>query len=90
MTILLILFQIVEKYKKSPYYNDGNYISINDDRMGRIVSFKIYEENNIIMADFKEAHRSNPLNTTSRYKTVIIESLEDFNKKWISYYNFIN
>ena len=84
----MILSQIFEKYKDIPYYNDGNYISINDDRMGRIVSFKIYQENNKIMADFKEAHRSDPLNTSSRYKTVIIESVKDFDKKWISYYNF--
>ena len=83
----LIIFQILDNYKHKPYYILNDYISINDDRFGRIVSFKLYEENNIIMADFKEAHRSFPL-ISSNYKTKNIESLEDFKNKWIDYYNF--
>ena len=83
----LIIFQILDNYKHTPYYILNDYISINDDRMGRIVSFKLYEKNNIIMVDFKEAHRSYPLNS-SRHITKNIESLEDFIDKWTNYYNF--
>ena len=38
----LIIAEILNNYNHKPYYNSDNYISINDDRIGRIVSFKIY------------------------------------------------
>ena len=55
--------------------------------MCRIVSFKIYENNNEILADFNEANHIFPINT-KYHKTLVIKSLEDFKKKWINYYNF--
>ena len=45
----LIISQIINNYNYTPYYYFNDYISINDDRMGRIVSFKVYEKNNTIM-----------------------------------------
>ena len=83
----LIISQIINNYNYTPYYYFNDYISINDDRMGRIVSFKVYEKNNTIYADFKEAHQSYPLNT-SFFITKEIYSFEDFKNKWTDYYNF--
>jgi len=83
----LIIYQILKEYNESPYYLLNDYISINDDRIGRIVSFKIYEENGEILVDFKEASRFNPL-ISSRFRTTNITSLDDFNEKWTYYYNF--
>jgi hypothetical protein len=74
-------------YNKLPYYNLNGYISINDDRIGRIVSFKLYEENKEIMVDFKEALQIFPLNS-SRHYTKTITSLDDFKNKWNEYYNY--
>ena len=83
----LIISQILQEYNKTPYYILNDYISINDDRMSRIVSFKIYEKNGEILVDFKEANQLFPLNS-SRYRTTNITSLDDFKEKWTYYYNF--
>jgi len=83
----LIIFQILQEYNKTPYYILNDYISINDDRISRIVSFKLYEKNGEILVDFKEANQLFPLNS-SRYRTTIITSLDDFKEKWTYYYNF--
>ena len=49
----LIISEILNNYNDKPYYKlDNHYISINDDRIGRIVSFKIYEKDNKIFAHF--------------------------------------
>jgi hypothetical protein len=79
----LIISQILKYYNHSPYYILNDYISINDDRMGRIVSFKIYEEKGEILVDFMEGYKYYPY-ITSRYRTTNITSLE----KWKYYYNF--
>ena len=83
----LIISQILQSYNHSPYYISNDYISINDDRMGRIVSFKIYEKNGEILVDFMEGYRYYPY-ISSRYRTTNITSLEDFKEKWKYYYNF--
>ena len=83
----LIISEIESYYNHKPYYNSENYISINDDRIGRIVSFKIYEKDDEIFADFNEAHKIQPLNT-KKHKTKVITSLEDFKNKWKEYYNY--
>ena len=83
----LIIADILNYYNHKPYNNTDNYyISINDDRIGRIVSFKIYEKDDEIFADFNEAHKIQPLNT-KKHKTKVIRSLEDFKNKWTEYYN---
>lgn len=82
----LIISQILNNFNYLPYYNLNNYISINDDRMSRIVSFKLYEKNEEILVEFKEAHRNYPYIST-RHKTFNIISLEDFKDKWTCYYN---
>jgi len=84
----LIIADILNYYNHKPYYNTDNYyISINDDRIGRIVSFKLYEKDDEIFADFKEARQLFPLNSTN-HKTKTIISLEDFKEKWNDYYNY--
>lgn len=83
----LIISQILQEYNKTPYYILNDYISINDDRISRIVSFKLYEKNGEILVDFKEANQLFPLNS-SRYRTTNITSLDDFKEKWTYYYNF--
>lgn len=84
----IITINEIENYYKNhkPYYMTDNYISINDDRYGRIVSFKIYEKDNNIFVDFKETWRSSPLISTNN-KKIIIKSFEDFKDKWYDYYN---
>lgn len=82
----IIMYEILSYYNDSPYYSLNDYISINDDRIGRIVSFKLYLDNSKIVADFKEAHQLFPLNSTN-HKTKTIISLEDFKEKWNDYYN---
>ena len=84
----LIIAEILNNYNHKPYYNTDNYyISINDDRIGRIDSFKIYEKDNKIFADFNEAYQIFPLNT-KKHKTKVITSFEDFKNKWTDYYNY--
>ncbi len=83
----LIISEIHSYYNHKPYYISDNYISINDDRIGRIVSFKLYEKDDEILADFNEAHKIQPLNT-KKHKTKVITSLEDFKNKWTYYYNY--
>lgn len=83
----LIISQILQEYNKTPYYILNDFISINDDRVYRIVSFKIYEKNGEILVDFKETRQLYPLNS-SRHRTINITSLEDFKEKWTYYYNF--
>jgi hypothetical protein len=82
----IIISEILSYYNHNPYYNSDDYISINDDRIGRIVSFKLYEKDNKILADFNEAIRIFPLNT-KYHKTKTITSLCDFKIKWTDYYN---
>lgn len=62
------------------YLFDG-YISINDDHIGRIVMFKIYEENDKIIADFKERSQIKSYSKSIRTEKRIIKSLDDFKKK---------
>ena len=83
----LIISQILEDYKDSPYYLLNDYISINDDRMGRIISFKLFENDGEILVEFKEGYRYSPYIST-RHRTINITSLEDFKEKWTYYYNF--
>ena len=83
----IIMYEILSYYNDSPYYNLNDYISIHDDRIGRIVSFKLYLDNCKIVADFKEARQLFPLNSTN-HKTKTIISLEDFKEKWNDYYNY--
>ena len=86
MNSSLIMTEILNYYS-SYYKTDNNYISINDDRIGRIVSFKLYiNDDNEILADFYEARKIYP-NNIKNYKTKVINSLEDFKEKWIDYYN---
>lgn len=82
-----IIYDIEKYYKNhSPYYINDDYISINDDRYGRIVSFKLYNKDNNIFVDFKETLRSSPY-ILSNNKTTIIKSFDDFKEKWYDYYN---
>ena len=83
----LIIYEILKYYDQIPYYLSNDYVSIKDDRMSRIVSFKLYENNNEIFADFNEANQIFPINT-KYHKTVVIKSFEDFKNKWTNYYNF--
>lgn len=89
MNTIITINEIENYYKNNrPYYIDDDYISINDDRIGRIVSFKLYEKDNNIYVDFKEGWRSSPL-ILLNHKTYIIKSFEDFKEKWKDYYNHL-
>ena len=81
-----IINDIVNYYNHSPYYISNDFICIKDDRIGRFVSFKLYEKDGEIFADFYEANQIFPLNIKN-YKTKTITSLEDFKEKWKDYYN---
>jgi len=77
-SINILYKQIINEYNREPYYYYYDYLSINDDRVGRRVSFKLYFENNNLKADFREC---------SRNRNQIITSLEDFKLKWMLFYN---
>jgi len=86
----MIMYEILQDYNKKPYYTlYDNYISINDDRFGRIVSFKLYYNNDKLMADFMEANQTFPVNVTRSITKPILSSY-DFKTKWTNYYNFNN
>lgn len=82
----MIIADIKSRYNSSSYYNSGDFISINDDRMSRIVSFKIYEYNDQLFADFKETHQISSL-TQSRSSKKNIKSTLDFQMKYYEFYN---
>jgi len=86
----MFMYEILQKYNISPYYKSDGYISINDDRFGTIVSFKLYQEDENIYADFKETSKYNYQSIYNRNKTKIITSLEDFQNKWSNFYNNVN
>jgi len=82
-----IIMEIIHNYNKIPYYKYNEYISIKDDRVGRIVSFKIYQNKDKIIAEFNESSQITPFITIKNYKTSIT-SVEEFKTKWYEYYNF--
>lgn len=84
----LLISQILNEYNCSPYYIFDDFVSINDDRLSRVVSFKIYVKDNEILADFRETYRYYNPYVYYNSKTNIINSLEDFKNKWTDYYNF--
>jgi hypothetical protein len=86
----MFIYDIEKNYNMSPYYKSGDYICINDDRIGTNVSFKLHEENGNIYAYFKETSKYNYQSIYNRNKTTIITSLEDFQNKWYNFYNNIN
>jgi len=83
----IIINQIYKDYNRTPYYNLDGYISINDDRTGRIVMFKIYQEDDKIIADFNERSQIKSISSSNRIKKINIKSLDDFNKRWNEFYN---
>ena len=85
----MFIYNILDKYNHKPYYKNNDYISINDDRVGCVVSFKIYKDNDgTIYADFNERYRHFQISECKRTSNkVIITSLEDFKKKWHKFYN---
>jgi len=84
----LIIYEILKNYNEKPYYKNDDYISINDDRISRIVSFKLYEKDGEIFVDFKQTSKLFPLIKLDRYITDKIISVEDFKNKWHTYYNY--
>lgn len=85
----MVMTEIISTYNHSPYYKSGEFISINDDRTGRVVSFKIYENNKEIFVDFTETSQISSLGKY-RSRTKTIHSLIDFQKKYYDFYNDLN
>ena len=83
----MLIYQISEKYNRDPYFKSGDLIAIADDRVGRILSFKLYEENEIVYADFKESSKTIHVSSYDRYRKNVIASFEDFQYKWSNFYN---
>jgi len=82
----MVMAEIKSNYNHSPYYKSGEYISINDDRTSRVVSFKIYEYYEQLFVDFIETFQISSLNK-NRTKTKTIYSFDDFKKKYREFYN---
>ena len=82
----LIISKIENEYNENPYYKLDDYISINDDRFGRIVCFKLYINEDNIYVDFKELNKYQSI--ILRPITKMIKSYEDFKNKWHEYYNY--
>ena len=83
----IILTEIMNYYNKPPYYLMDGYTSIHDDRIGKIISFKLFQENNEIKVEFKQAHQILPFVSSKHYITTI-KSFDDFKTKWNDYYNY--
>jgi len=79
----VIINDIYNNYYDSPYYYKNGYIAINDDRIGRIEMFKLYEKNNKIYVDFKEISQIEAITNINRNETKIIRSLNDFRNKFM-------
>lgn len=86
----MVMAEIKSTYNHSPYYKSGEYISINDDRIGRVVSFKIYEYYEQLFVDFAETSQISSLNNNNRSRTKTIYSYDDFQKKYYDFYNDLN
>lgn len=84
-----LISNIINRHNKTPYYFHNGYNAINDDRVGRIVMFKIYESDNKVYADFRETSQvlSYYYGCALRSANKEIKSVEDFNQKWNSFYN---
>jgi len=85
-----IISEIYSNYNNSPYFRSGEYLAINDDRVGRIVLFKLYNDNSNIIADFMEISQIQTLNRPIRTERIKINSYEDFKIKWKNFYNDIH
>lgn len=79
----IIINDIYNNYYGNPYYYKNGYIAINDDRIGRIEMFKLYEKNNKIYVDFKEISQIEAITNINRNETKIIRSLNDFRNKFM-------
>ena len=73
-----IIMEIIHNYNKIPYYKYNEYISIKDDRVGRIVSFKIYQ--NTTFDDVFKAACDYWFKRLERYKKAKIKEDKYFNK----------
>ena len=85
----MLIAEIKSNYNHSPYFRSGDCFCINDDRVGRVVSFKIYEYEKQLFVDFAETSQTFS-SRLYRSKTKIINSFEDFKKKYHDFYNDIN
>jgi len=70
--------EIMSRYSQSPYRVSNNCVSINDDRVGSVVSFTLYVNNDKLTVYFSERKRS---------RTQTVESFNDFERKWYLFYN---
>ncbi len=83
-----LLNEILNEYNSMSYYNMNGYIAINDDRIGRIVMFKLFlNEKGVLKVLFKEKSQITALNATIRSDEKTIKSLDDFKEKWYQFYN---
>ena len=58
------MFKILQEYNHKPYYKlYDDYISIKDDTMCRIVSFKLFQQNCELITTFNEAWQTYTSNT---------------------------
>jgi len=85
----MLIAEIESNYNYSPYFRSGDWVSINDDRVGRVVSFKVYEYEKKLFVDFSETSQTFS-SRVYRSKTKTINSFEDFEKKYHDFYNDIN
>lgn len=70
--------EIMRKYSVSPYRVSNNCFSINDDRVGSVVSFTLYVYDDKLTVYFSERKRN---------RTQTVESFKDFERKWYLFYN---
>lgn len=85
----MLIAEIKSNYNQSPYFRSDDCFCINDDRVGRVVSFKVYEYEKQLFVDFAETSQTFSLRVY-RSKTKTINSFEDFEKKYHDFYNDIN
>ena len=82
-----IISEILNEYTQQPFYIKDGYVAINNDRVYRIVMFRLTtNDKNEIIVNFKEILNgvTNAIIRTDKQK---IRSLKDFKNKWYSFYN---
>lgn len=79
--------------KDSPYHNiyyltDTELrFTTNDDRIGRVITISIRNENNKFMAYGFEKSQIQPISSTMRHSVKEVKNLEEFWRWYSNYYN---
>ena len=70
--------EIIREYNTPPFYYNGEYLCIRDDRVASVVCFRLYIEDDKLKVNFRENKRT---------RNQLIYSFNDFKEKWSLFYS---